>query len=170
MNSLTKLHASKKTDCKHCELAPSKFHSRKFTNHLCSMIIVDSIPPIPFCHRLVETYQIYMRLCMRWKMYRFLMFTLCLCNIFRIFSFLGSGPEGVDDLCFHTSAGFSPFGQRSRGGRWPMLSHIWEIFSFFIPPLKSQSRGLNSSLKAIIPVLRPNSSLEAQILASRPKS
>ena len=52
----------------------------------------------------------------------------------------GSGPEGVDDLCFHTYGGFSP-----------------SPSSFTSPPLKSQSQG-------------PYSSLEAQIPASRPKS
>ena len=64
------------------------------------------------------------------------------------------------------------FGQRPRRGRWPMLSHIWGIFSSFsyVPPS-------NPSLKAQIPVSRPksqswgpNPSLKAQILASRPKS
>ena len=60
------------------------------------------------------------------------------------------------------------FGQRPRRGRWPMLSHIWGIFSsssssssfsfsFFVPPLKSQSRGPNPSLEAQIPALRPKS-------------
>ena len=65
----------------------------------------------------------------------------------------GSGPEGVDDLCFHTYGGFSP----------PPP-----------PPLKSQSRGPNSSLEAQISVLRPksqpqgpNPSLKAKILAWR---
>ena len=55
-----------------------------------------------------------------------------------------------------------------------MLSHIWGIFSSFVPPLKAQPRGPNSSLEAQIPVLRPksqpqgpNPSLKAQILAWR---
>ena len=75
------------------------------------------------------------------------------------------------------------FGQGPQRGRRPMLSHIWGIFSFSFsssssvpPPLKSQSRGPNSSLKAQIPVLRPksqlqgqNPSLQAQILAWRPR-
>ena len=72
---------------------------------------------------------------------------------------LGSGPEGVDDLCFHTYGEFSPSSPSSPPP--PSL------------PLKSQSRGLNSSLEAQIPVLRPkfqpqgpDFSLEAQILAS----
>ena len=66
----------------------------------------------------------------------------------------GSGPEGVDDLCFHTYGGFSP--------------------SPSPPPTSPPS---NPSLEAQIPVSRPksqsrgpNPSLEAQILASRPKS
>ena len=65
-------------------------------------------------------------------------------------SFLGSGPKGVDDLCFHIYWGFSP------------PSH---------PPLKSQSRGPNPSLEAQTPVSRPktqpqglNPSLMGQIL------
>ena len=63
------------------------------------------------------------------------------------FPFLGSGPEGFDDLCFHTYGGFSPPSP---------------------PPSTSPPQ---------IPVLRPkfqargpNPSLEAQIPASRPKS
>ena len=64
-----------------------------------------------------------------------------------------------------------------------MLSHIWGIFSstssssFFVPTLKSQSRGPNSSLEAQIPVLRPkskpqvlNPSFQAQILAWKLRS
>ena len=50
----------------------------------------------------------------------------------------GSGPEGVNDLCFHPYGGFFP--------PPPPTS-----------PLKSQSRGPNSSLEAQIPVLRPKS-------------
>ena len=56
----------------------------------------------------------------------------------------GSGPEGVDDLCFHTYGGFSPPPPSSPPPS-PSL------------PLKSQSRGPNSSLEAQIPVLRPKS-------------
>ena len=58
----------------------------------------------------------------------------------------------------------SLFGQWPRRGRRPMLSHIWGFFSFSsssfssfsfsIPPLKSQSRGPNPSLKAQIPALK----------------
>ena len=73
----------------------------------------------------------------------------------------GSGPEEVDDLCFHTYGGFSP----SPPSPPPPPS---------LPPLKSQSRGPNSNLEAQIPVLRPksqpqgpNPSLKAQILAWR---
>ena len=59
-------------------------------------------------------------------------------------SFLGSGPEGVDDLCFHTYGGFSP----------PSPPPPPSPTS---PFLNSQSRGTNSSLEAQIPVLRPKS-------------
>ena len=84
-----------------------------------------------------------------------------------------------------------PFWAAARRDRWPMLSHIWGIFSFSfsIPPSnpnfkaqipasrpKSQSWGPNPCLEAQIPVLRPksqpqgpNPSLKAQISASRPK-
>ena len=72
----------------------------------------------------------------------------------------GSGPEGVDDLCFHTYGGFSPSPP-------PPPSSL-------SLPLKSQSRGPNFGLEAQIPVLRPksqpqgpNPSLNAQILAWR---
>ena len=65
------------------------------------------------------------------------------------FLFLGSGPAGVDDLCFHTYGVFSPS-----------------------PPPPS-----SPSLPPQIPVSRPkfqsrrpNASLEAQIPASWPKS
>ena len=68
--------------------------------------------------------------------------------------FLGSGPEVVDDLCFHTNGEFSSSPSSS------------------VYPLKSQSRGPSSSLAAQIPVSRSksqpqdlNPSLEAQILA-----
>merc|ERR1712105_324719 len=89
-------------------------------------------------------------------------------------SFLGSGPEGADDLCFHICRNFSSF-----------------FFFFFVPPpqipgpylslktqipawrLKSQPGGSNSSLEAQIPAWRlkfqprgSNSNLEAQIPAS----
>ena len=51
-------------------------------------------------------------------------------SFFFFFSFLGSGPEGVNDLCFHTYGGFSP----------PQI------------PVSS-----NPSLEAQIPVSRPKS-------------
>ena len=59
----------------------------------------------------------------------------------------GSGPEGVDDLCFHTYGGFSPSPP-------PPPS---------LPPQipasgpKFQSQGQNPSLEAQIPSLRPKS-------------
>ena len=63
--------------------------------------------------------------------------------------FLGSGPEGVDDLCFHTGE-----------------------FSAYTPP-----RDPNPSFKAQISALRlkshphgSNPSLEAKIPSSKPKS
>ena len=54
----------------------------------------------------------------------------------------GSGPEGVDDLCFHTYGEFSPPPPPSSSPP---------------SPLKSQSQGPNSSLEAQIPVSRPKS-------------
>ena len=55
----------------------------------------------------------------------------------------GSGPEGVDDLCFHTYGGFSPSSS-------PPPSSPPQ------PPFP-QPRGPYLSLKAHIPVLRPKS-------------
>ena len=71
--------------------------------------------------------------------------------------------------CIIVSLGCLLFGQRPRRGRWPMLSHIWGIFSFsfsffYVPPPqipvsrpKFQSRGPNPSLEAHIPASRPKS-------------
>ena len=68
-------------------------------------------------------------------------------------------------LRFFSSKISALFGQRSRRGRWPMLSH-WVKFLLLLqrtplPPawnlvsrLKFQSWGSNLSLKATIPVLR----------------
>ena len=53
----------------------------------------------------------------------------------------GSGPKGVNGLCFHTYGEFSP----SSPSPPPSF------------PLKSQFRGPNSSLEAQIPVTRPKS-------------
>ena len=53
-------------------------------------------------------------------------------------TFLGSGPEGVDDLCFHTYGGFFP----------PPSPPS--------PPLPPPSDS-DPSLKAQIPALRPKS-------------
>ena len=69
-------------------------------------------------------------------------------------------------------------GQRPRRGRWPMLSHIWGVFSSFsfsffsssAPPLPPASRPISQpggpypSLEAQIPVLSPKS-LETRIWA-----
>ena len=65
--------------------------------------------------------------------------------------FLGSGPEVVDDLCFHTYGEFSP---PPPSVRTPPFSSEAQIL---VPRPKSQSRG-------------PNYIHKAQILASRPKS
>ena len=57
----------------------------------------------------------------------------CLCRLcLKLKGKQGSGPEGVNDLCFHTYGQFSP----SSPSPPPSL------------PLKSQSQGLNSSLEA----------------------
>ena len=75
---------------------------------------------------------------------------------------------------FFQSVNTSFFGQRPQRGRWPMLSHIWGIFSspfsfFFYVPRS------NPSLEAHIPVLRPksqswgpNPNLQAQIPTQGP--
>ena len=41
-------------------------------------------------------------------LFYFFLFTFFLFLFFFFFSFLGSGPEGVDELCFHTYGEFSP--------------------------------------------------------------
>ena len=65
-------------------------------------------------------------------------------HILKVIWFLGSGPEGVDDLCFHTGE-FSPPPPSSSP---PSTSR----------PI-SQPRGSYPSLEAQIPVLRPKSHL-----------
>ena len=60
---------------------------------------------------------------------------------------MGSGPKGVDDLCFHTYGEFSPPSSPSSPSLYP-------------PPTSgpiSQPRGPYPSLEAQIPVLRPKS-------------
>ena len=96
--------------------------------------------------------------------------------------FLGSGPEGADDLCFHIGGNFS----FSSSSVPPPLSKLKSQFGGSNPSLeahipisrlKSQTQGSNPSLKAQIPVSRLKSqswgsypSLKAQILALRLKS
>ena len=86
---------------------------------------------------------------------------------------LGSGPEGVDDICFHTCGGFSP---PSSSTFPPPTSNL--SLDDQIPVLrpKSQPRGPNPCFEAQIPDLRPksqpqvlNPSLKAQIPALRSK-
>ena len=72
---------------------------------------------------------------------------------YSVLSFLGSGPEGADDLCFHTGE-ISP--QSSPSSPPASLSTPFEAHILALR-LKSQPIG-------------PNPSLEAQILASRAKS
>ena len=64
----------------------------------------------------------------------------------------GSGPIGVDDLCFHTYGGFSPPPSSPPPSPPPSLPPQ-------IPVLrpKFQSQGQNPSLEAQIPALRPKS-------------
>ena len=81
------------------------------------------------------------------------------------------GPEGLEDLCFHTLGNFLPL----------LLLHppLTEI-SALRPKTRPQGPNLSLvaqiqvsrlklSLEAQIPASRSNLSLEAQILASRPK-
>ena len=68
----------------------------------------------------------------------------------------GSGPEGVDDLCFQTGE-FSP--SPPPPSPLPLTSR----------PI-SQPRGPYPSLKAQIPVLRPKSQYQGLIPTPRPKS
>ena len=71
-------------------------------------------------------------------------------------AFLGSGPEGVDDLCFHTYGEFSP---SSSSPSYPP------------PPASrpiSQPGGPYPSLQAQIPVLRPKSHPKGPIPTPRP--
>ena len=73
-------------------------------------------------------------------------------------TFLGSGPEGLDDLCFYTSGNFLLL--------LLLLLLLHPPPSPRIPVLRPniQSLGPNSSLDALIP------SLEAQIKRWRPRS
>ena len=64
------------------------------------------------------------------------------------FSFLGSGPEGADDLCLHTWGKFFLLGSGPEG-----------VDDLKASRLKFQSRGPNPSLKAQVPALRPKSHL-----------
>ena len=78
--------------------------------------------------------------------------------------FLGSGPEGVDDLCFHTYGEFSPSSPPSSPSLYPLQIPVSRP--------KFQSRGPNPCLN---PSLKswpgdPDPSLEAKILVSRSKS
>ena len=68
------------------------------------------------------------------------------------------------------------FGQRPRRDRWPMISHIWGIFSSSFSSFSSVHLSICRPPPQI-PFSRPksqswgpNPSLKAQILASRPKS
>ena len=69
----------------------------------------------------------------------------------------GSGPEGVDDLCFHTYGGFSPSSSP------PPPS------SFTYPPSPSHEAHISAS-RPISQPRDPYPSLEAHIPASRPIS
>ena len=73
---------------------------------------------------------------------------------------LGSGPKGVDDLCFHTFGEFSP----SPSPPPPPSSTSPPLWLRFLP------QGPNPSLEAQIPALAPKSQsggFKDRILASR---
>ena len=106
-----------------------------------------------------------------------------LSHIWRIFSsssFLGSGPEGADDLCFHTgeiSPPSSTYPPPSRPKSQPPGSNLSLEAQIPALRLKSLPQGSNLSLEAQIPALRfkslprgSNLSLVAQIPASKLKS
>ena len=61
-----------------------------------------------------------------------------------VLPFLGSGPEEVDDLCFHTYGEFSPSSSRPSP---PQILVLWP---------KSQPRGPNPNLKAQVFVHFPS--------------
>ena len=63
-------------------------------------------------------------------------------SVLFLISFLGSSPEGVNDLCFHTCGEFSPPPPP------PIRTVFWP---------KSYPKGPNPSLKAQITALRSNS-------------
>ena len=75
------------------------------------------------------------------------------------FPFLGSGTEGVDDLCFHTYGEFSP-PPSSSFPLYPSPQPPGPYLSLeaHIPASKPkfQSRGPNPTLKAQIPTPRPS--------------
>ena len=82
----------------------------------------------------------------------------CSVSLSLTFYFLGSGPKGADDLCFHIYGNFS-------------------FFSFFSyvrtpPQLQSPNSSPEAQILAVRPIFHPrdpNSNLEAQILALWPK-
>ena len=113
--------------------------------------------------------------------------------------FLGSGPEGADDLCFHTWGNFSSFSSfssssvpppASRPKSWPWGPNpsletqilAWRPKSQPWDPnhsleaqnpalgLKTQPWGPNPGPKTQIPALKPKSTPWGQIPALRPKS
>ena len=82
-------------------------------------------------------------------------------SVFYSTSFLGSGPEGADDLCFHTWGNFS------------FSSFFFSSFSS-VPPPRLKPQSPNSSPEVHFPItllgpLDPNPSLKAQIPSPKPK-
>ena len=86
---------------------------------------------------------------------------------------LGSGPKGVDDLCFDTYGGLSPSSPSTSPPQIPVSRPKFQSLGSN-PSLEAQPKGPNSSLKVQILALRPRflswspiTSLEAEMWALR---
>ena len=77
-----------------------------------------------------------------------------------------SGPEGVDDLCFHTGEFSPPPSSPPSPPPPPPPPHLQAHISALKPI--SQPWGPNPGLEVQIPTLRPKSHLTAKLLSLRP--